>query len=112
MNKNSKPTIIIIGAGLSGVLTAYRLKKAGFKIKILEARTRAGGRIYTTRDFNGTPLEMGATWFGPQHHHLRSLLEELNISSFKQYMEGPVMFEASALSAPQKIGNSIAGTQL
>jgi monoamine oxidase len=55
--------VIIIGAGLSGLLTAYRLKEEGVPFKILEARDRTGGRIHTLESKNGTPLEMGATWF-------------------------------------------------
>ncbi|MBC7418283.1 MAG: NAD(P)-binding protein [Pedobacter sp.] len=31
--------ILIIGAGLSGLLTAYRLKRAGIPFKIIEARS-------------------------------------------------------------------------
>ncbi|MCJ7758751.1 MAG: FAD-dependent oxidoreductase, partial [Gillisia sp.] len=71
--------IIIIGAGLSGLLTAYRLKKEGIPFKILEARNRIGGRINTVYGTDNTPVEMGATWFGSEHKHLRALLEELGI---------------------------------
>lgn len=95
--------IVIIGAGLSGLLTAYRLKESGLKVKVLEARNRSGGRIRTTKGADDTLLEMGATWFGPQHQHLRKLLEELKIPAFEQYMEGTVLFEASPLSPPQAI---------
>lgn len=35
----------IIGAGLSRILTAYRLKKESIPFKVLEAITRDGGRI-------------------------------------------------------------------
>jgi monoamine oxidase len=34
-----KPKITILGAGLSGLLIAYRLKKLGFNIQILEAKS-------------------------------------------------------------------------
>ncbi|MBZ9731682.1 FAD-dependent oxidoreductase, partial [Salegentibacter sp. JZCK2] len=47
MDKQNKSPVVIIGAGLSGLVAAYRLKKAGVAIKILEARDRAGGRINT-----------------------------------------------------------------
>jgi len=59
--------VIIIGAGLSGLLTGYRLKKEGIPFKILEARNRVGGRINTVNGINNTPIEMGATWFTNQH---------------------------------------------
>lgn len=103
MREQKKLSVIIIGAGLSGLLTGYRLKNAGVAIKILEARDRPGGRIHTVGGAEGPPLEMGATWFGNQHQHLKDLLKELKISDFKQNMEGSVIFEASPNLAAQRI---------
>lgn len=57
----------------------------------------------TARGTDKIPLEMGATWFGPQHQNLIKLLEELEIPGFKQYAEGSVLFEASPSSPPQAI---------
>jgi monoamine oxidase len=59
--------VIIIGAGLSGLSTAYQLKKAGINFKIIEAQDRIGGRIETIYGQDDTPMEMGATWFGKEH---------------------------------------------
>jgi len=95
--------IIIIGAGLSGLLTAYRLKKEGIQFKILEARTRVGGRINTNYGTNNTPVEMGATWFGDQHKHLIALLKELGINYFEQFMDGTVFFQPFSSSQAESI---------
>ena len=95
--------IIIIGAGLSGLLTAYRLKKAGIPFKVLEARTRVGGRINTVYGTNNTPVEMGATWFGNQHKHLIALLEELGLDSFEQFMDGTAFFQPFSTSPAESI---------
>jgi monoamine oxidase len=81
--------VIIIGAGLSGLTAAYELKKAGIQALILEARNRLGGRIFSLQG----PIEMGATWFGPQHRHLIYLLNELNFKSFPQFVNGKVCFD-------------------
>lgn len=94
---------IIIGAGLSGLLTAYRQKKEGVPFKILEARSRVGGRIHTINGINETPLEMDATWFGYQHSHLIALLKELGIDYFEQYMDGTVFFQPFPTSPAQSI---------
>lgn len=104
--------IVIIGAGLSGLLTGYKLKKLGFVITILEARARTGGRIHTVKGLDGTPMEMGATWFGPQHLNLKDLLEELEIPRFEQYNAGVVMFQASSLGTAPAYPNSATGPQL
>jgi len=72
------PKVLIIGAGLSGLSTAYALRNSNFDVEILEARPRLGGRIFTVEKEN-SQLEMGATWFGPQHTSLIQLIKELNI---------------------------------
>lgn len=70
--------VLIIGAGLSGLSTAYTLRNANVNLTILEARPRLGGRIYTKKE-NQLHLEMGSTWFGPQHTSLLKLINVLNI---------------------------------
>jgi monoamine oxidase len=47
--------VVILGAGLSGLTAAYELGKAGFDCRVLEARARPGGRVFTVR--RGTPSE-------------------------------------------------------
>jgi monoamine oxidase len=41
--------IVIIGAGIAGMVLAYELRKAGYAPRILEARTRPGGRNWSLR---------------------------------------------------------------
>ncbi|KIA90706.1 flavin monoamine oxidase family protein [Kaistella jeonii] len=88
--------IVIVGAGLSGLLTAYLLKKEGIPFKILEARNRVGGRINTIYRKEEAPIEMGATWFTAQHPNLIALLEELGIGRFEQYMDSKVFYEPNS----------------
>ncbi len=42
-------TVLILGAGIAGMVAGYQLNKAGFRCTILEARNRAGGRVWTLR---------------------------------------------------------------
>ena len=95
--------ILIIGAGLSGLLTAYQLKKENIPFKILEARNRIGGRINTIYGTDHTPVEMGATWFGNQHKYLIALLEELGIEYFEQFMDGKAFFQPFSTSPAESI---------
>ena len=47
--------VVILGAGLSGMTAAYELAKVGFDCRVLEARARPGGRVFTVR--RGTASE-------------------------------------------------------
>lgn len=41
--------VVILGAGLAGLTAAYELDRAGFDCVILEAGSRAGGRVFTIK---------------------------------------------------------------
>ncbi|WP_317175621.1 flavin monoamine oxidase family protein [Adhaeribacter swui] len=41
--------VLILGGGLAGMTAAYELNKLGYRTTILEARTRAGGRVFSVR---------------------------------------------------------------
>lgn len=45
----SKPSVIVIGAGLAGLAAARQMMRFGFKVTVLEGRKRAGGRVYTKK---------------------------------------------------------------
>ena len=53
--------VCIIGAGVSGLRAASLLATAGFKVTILEARDRIGGRICQSARF-GPLIDLGASW--------------------------------------------------
>jgi oxygen-dependent protoporphyrinogen oxidase len=55
---DSSHKVVVIGAGISGLACAYRLKRRGGRALVLEARARAGGAISTVRR-DGYLFEMG-----------------------------------------------------
>src|SRR5437870_2798273 len=67
----SSKRILIIGAGLAGLVAAYELTQAGHDVTILEARMRAGGRVQTLREpfSDGLYAEAGAARI-PDNHDL------------------------------------------
>jgi monoamine oxidase len=42
-------SVVILGAGIAGLVSAYELRRAGYRVTILEARDRIGGRVWTIR---------------------------------------------------------------
>ncbi|GHB63680.1 flavin monoamine oxidase family protein [Persicitalea jodogahamensis] len=101
-----KPThaeVIIVGAGLTGLLLARYLNQANVSLAIVEARERVGGRILTRQPAETTPLEMGATWLGRKHTELVRLLSELGIGTFEQRLGDTAIYEPISTSPPQLV---------
>lgn len=46
----SQKRVIVVGAGMAGLVAAYELTRAGHDPLVLEARPRVGGRVHTLRE--------------------------------------------------------------
>jgi monoamine oxidase len=73
--------VVVVGAGLSGLTCAYRLKQAGINATIYEANSRVGGRCWTRRgDFEeGQIAEHGGELIDQGHIRIRQLAQELRL---------------------------------
>lgn len=87
--------ILIIGGGLSGLATALRLQEKGISFQILEAQPRLGGRIFTQKGKQNTPMDLGATWISEEHTTVLRLLEKLEIPVFEQFAYGTSYWRVS-----------------
>ncbi|MFM9825227.1 NAD(P)/FAD-dependent oxidoreductase [Flavobacterium sp.] len=78
-----KPNITIIGAGIAGLTAAVYLHRKGFKIQILEASDRAGGRIKTDV-IDGFRLDRGFQVLLTEYPETKALLDykKLNLKRF------------------------------
>lgn len=75
-----KSKVIVIGAGLSGLTTAYRLRKLGYPVEVYEARNRPGGRVHTVR-FGNSYEELGGKNIndGGAGLTIRALIDEVGL---------------------------------
>ena len=79
---------VIVGAGLSGLIAARDLLRAGKSVLVLEARSRIGGRMFLKKTIEDGVLDLGGQWVGPTQTSILALLEELKIQKFDSYAEG------------------------
>ncbi len=101
--KTTNVDVLIIGAGLTGLTLAYYLKKHKVLVKVIEARSRLGGRIYTKYNTQQAPIELGATWLVSQHTSALKLLKELNIEVFHQHYGDTAIYQPNANQAAQLV---------
>lgn len=71
--------IAVIGAGISGLVSGYRLAKKGFKVKIFEAGNQLGGLARTIK-IKGQPIEAFYHHFFPGDNYFFAICEELGIA--------------------------------
>jgi monoamine oxidase len=80
--------VVVVGAGLAGLMAARSLVQAGLEPVVLEARSRIGGRIVDEPVGEGSVAEMGGQWIAPRDRRLRALVEELELELFATYDRG------------------------
>lgn len=73
--------VVVIGAGIAGLTTTYRLAKQGIDVHLYEAKNRVGGRIFTAI-VDGHIAELGAQSIsdGGQAKNMLTLVNELGLS--------------------------------
>jgi monoamine oxidase len=82
-------SIAIIGGGVAGLTSAYRLQAAGVKPVVFEASNRWGGRMFTQYDFyNGMFVELGGEFVDSNHEALQKLANEVGIEMQDLTTEG------------------------
>lgn len=82
--------VIIIGAGIAGLVAAYELEKRGHTITLLEADDdHVGGRARTLRFEDGLYAEAGAMRIPQKHEITRHYVKELGLSLRKFVHSNP-----------------------
>jgi monoamine oxidase len=72
--------VVVLGAGLAGLASAYTLMRSGYDVTVLEAQDRPGGRVLTDRSFRrGGHAEMGAVRIFETHEHTLKYVDEFGL---------------------------------
>lgn len=86
-SKNKK--VAIIGAGFTGLTTAYDLARQGFEVSIFEASSTVGG-LASGFELMGAPLERAYHFIYKTDQYMLSLLDELNMSDKLTFHESSI----------------------
>ena len=75
-------SVIIVGAGISGLAAAKKLKEKGFNVTILESQEKIGGRLRTNRSL-GVGFDEGASWIhGINGNPITTLAQQAGMETF------------------------------
>lgn len=69
---------IIVGSGMAGLHTAYRLGQQGKKVLVLEKESYPGGRM-SSHEINGSFVDFGAKFISNIYRHMLPLAKELGV---------------------------------
>ncbi|MFO0797063.1 MAG: protoporphyrinogen oxidase [Gemmataceae bacterium] len=73
------PHVVVVGGGLTGLATAFRLRADGVAVTLLESRAHPGGNIGTVDD-GGFRVELGPNGFLDRTPHLPRLCRDLGLA--------------------------------
>lgn len=76
-------SVIVIGAGISGLAAARTLHDRGFQVSLLEAQEKVGGRLRSNRSL-GIAFDEGASWIhGVKRNPIADLAQKAGMNTFE-----------------------------
>ena len=78
MDRETRPKIVVIGAGMAGLAAAYALRGRGFDVTLFEEGPTPGGRVLRM-EVDGFRIDLGANLIFETYDTTRQLAEELRV---------------------------------
>jgi monoamine oxidase len=86
--------VVVVGAGLSGLCAARKLRAQGASVIVVEARDRVGGRTLT-QQIGSAAFDLGAQWIGPDQRRVHALVDELGLQTAPTFTDGKKVLEVA-----------------
>lgn len=94
--------VTVVGAGIAGLTTAYRLAQRGYDVTVLEAQSLPGGNLAGLRDEDGKPVfEVYPHMFGDWYDNFWALMADIGITRGSHFVARPVCGFLRAGEFPQ-----------
>ncbi|MEA2389709.1 MAG: monoamine oxidase, partial [Thermoleophilaceae bacterium] len=85
--------VVVVGAGLAGLVAAREVQRRGATALVFEARDRVGGRTLNEPIGDGKIVEVGGQWIGPGQERIAALARELGVDTFRTHSAGDNVIE-------------------
>ena len=103
---SSRGSIIVIGAGMSGVAAAQQLAASGFEVTIIEGRDRIGGRTFTDSSL-GVAVDLGGAWIeGVIGNPLTTLAQQFGVTTYPDVNDFPLYDDRGRLISAAQVEES------
>lgn len=89
----SEADVVVVGAGLSGLVAAREVAATGASVVVLEARERVGGRVLGQPIGDGDVIDLGGEYYGPLGHKIERLARSVGVEPAMVHDEGQKITE-------------------
>jgi monoamine oxidase len=86
--------VLVVGAGMAGLTAARALAERGISVRVVEARSKVGGRVLSESIEGGGVVELGAEFIHGRAAELWALIDESGVKTVER--DGSMLRESAA----------------